>query len=68
METKLNVQGMSCGNCVRHVREALLGVAGVKSAEVDLESGLAVVDHESVEPQTLVDAVVEEGYDAQLID
>jgi copper chaperone CopZ len=67
METTLKVTGMNCGACVNHVTNALQGVEGVTSAAVDLESGTATVKHEaSVQPQTLVEAVEEDGYGAEL--
>ncbi len=34
---------MTCGNCARHVREALLAVAGVISVDVQLETTSAIV-------------------------
>ena len=67
METTLKVTGMTCGMCVQHVTKALQSVPGVKLAAVDLTSGTAVVKHdESAQPQAMVEAVVEEGYGAQL--
>ena len=43
MKTALKIEGMSCQNCVRHVREALTGVNGVDAVEVDLDAGEATV-------------------------
>lgn len=69
METILKVTGMTCGACVGHVTRALQGVPGVKLAAVDLNSGTAIVKHdESAEPEAMVEAVVEEGYQAQMQD
>lgn len=42
-EAKFTVSGMGCPNCVRRVRNSLLGVYGVLSADIDLESGRADV-------------------------
>ncbi|MCB8933743.1 MAG: cation transporter [Fimbriimonadaceae bacterium] len=65
MTTQLKIQGMSCGHCVAAVKGALEGVAGVHQAEVTLEPGRAVVDHESdTSADALVAAVVDEGYGA----
>jgi Cu+-exporting ATPase len=67
METTLKVTGMNCGACVNHVTNALQGVEGVTNAVVDLASGTATVKHEAnVQPQTLVEAVEEDGYGAEL--
>jgi len=41
--TVLHISGMLCQNCVKHVTEALRGVAGVDSVEVSLESASATV-------------------------
>lgn len=67
MEKKLNVQGMMCQNCVRHVKNALEGIDGVEEAVVDLDAGTAIVTLGSdVSDEMLVVAVVEEGYEAQI--
>lgn len=63
LRTELAVGGMSCGNCVRHVEEALAEIPGVRG-EVDLAAGTASVVHpRSVTVQDLLDAVGEAGYD-----
>ena len=65
MEKKLNVVGMMCMHCVGHVKQALEGVAGVESADVDLEAGTATVScGEEVSNEALVDAVKQAGYEA----
>lgn len=67
MEKKLNVQGMMCQNCVRHVKNALEGLDGVDEAVVDLDAATAVVKLTSdVADEVLVAAVVEEGYEAHM--
>ena len=63
LRTELTVGGMSCGNCVRHVQEALSEIPGVR-AEVELAAGTAAVEHPAtVTVQDLLDAVDEAGYD-----
>lgn len=61
----LNISGMTCGHCQAGVARALRGVPGVTDAQVDLQSGKAVVQG-SAAPEQLVAAVVEEGYGAQV--
>ena len=56
----LEIDGMSCSNCVRHVEAALLDVDGVYVLEVEV--GRAVVDTE-VDEDTLRDALEEVGYE-----
>ena len=56
----LEIDGMSCSNCVRHVEAALVDVDGVDVLEVEV--GRAVVDTE-VDEDTLRDALEEVGYE-----
>jgi copper chaperone len=66
----LKVTGMTCQHCVKAVREALESVAGVRSAEVDLTAGRAVVEFDeggTTDPAQLASAVQEEGYGAETI-
>ena len=60
-QTELIVEGMTCQNCVRHVREALQGVAGVEAVEVELPGGRARVRHA---PETVLAALVAAVEDA----
>lgn len=64
METKLKIEGMTCQNCVKHVRQALESVAGVTAVEVDLEAGLARVEGVAAVDE-LIAAAEEEGYEAR---
>lgn len=66
MTTKLNVTGLNCQNCVRHVREALERVRGVRNVQVDLDTGRAEVTHDGAEPADLIAAVEGEGYRASV--
>ena len=69
--TELNVRGMTCQNCVRHVREAILSVPGVSTASVKLEQQSASVRWaEQAEPNVdaVVRAVNEAGYEAELVE
>ncbi|WP_407291449.1 heavy-metal-associated domain-containing protein [Stutzerimonas zhaodongensis] len=63
--TQLQVQGMTCGACVRHVTQALNTLTGVDSVEVDLQSGLVRVDGNPDKAQ-LIAALHDAGYAAQL--
>ncbi|MGG5462793.1 heavy-metal-associated domain-containing protein [Clostridium sp. B9] len=56
----LEIDGMSCSNCVRHVEAALLDIDGVEVLEVEV--GKAVIDTE-VDEDTLRDALEEVGYE-----
>ena len=64
MTTSLKIEGMSCEHCVKHVKEGLEAINGVKSANVKLKEKSAVVEHgEEVGLETLKAAVVEAGYE-----
>ncbi|MDR1421172.1 MAG: cation transporter [Treponema sp.] len=64
MKTTLHIEGMSCEHCVKHVTEALEGIAGVSSAKVNLKKKNAVVVHaDSVNPDAMKAAVQEAGYE-----
>ena len=62
MITTLRITGMSCNNCIRHVGEALRGVAGVSRADVAL-GGAEVVHDETATLAQLVTAVESAGYE-----
>jgi copper chaperone CopZ len=63
-ETVLDVEGMSCGSCVRHVTAALTDLEGVAKVEVKLRDGLVVVRHDPARSSIsqLVGALDEAGY------
>ena len=52
--TTFAVDGLVCGLCAARTRTALTGVEGVRSVEVDLERGVAVVEHEGDLPRPSV--------------
>ncbi len=66
METKLKVDGMTCGNCVKHVTHALEQVAGVTHVDVSLEAGEATIHHDEADVQAMIAAVEEDGYRAKV--
>ena len=67
MEKTLHVEGMMCQKCVAHVKKGLEGVEGVDEAIVDLEGKSATVKMSvEVPDDTLIAAVVEEGYEATM--
>jgi Cu+-exporting ATPase len=59
---------MTCGNCARHVTEALQAVPGVRSATVSLQNSNAVVNWNAgiaENSPALLEAVKNAGYEAQ---
>ncbi|MDA3920080.1 MAG: cation transporter [Salinisphaera sp.] len=65
--TKLKIEGMSYQHCVKSVDAALSDVPGVdRVVAVRLDEGEAEVEG-SADPNALVAAVEEEGYDARIL-
>ena len=65
--TTLRIDGMTCGNCARHVTEALQSVPGVQSANVTLQTAQAPVRWSSGSTghaENLIQAVKKAGFDA----
>src|SRR4051794_7649734 len=71
IRTDLEVSGMTCQNCARHVREALESVPGVGSAVVSLPNQSASVRWDAAE-HVNVDALLrsldEAGYPARSVE
>ncbi|MFC1525628.1 heavy-metal-associated domain-containing protein [Candidatus Latescibacterota bacterium] len=65
---RVSIDGMSCQNCVRHVKEALSGLEGVTEVEVSLADNLATVQTAGELSDRLIrDTLDEEGYDVTAI-
>ncbi|WP_438025354.1 heavy-metal-associated domain-containing protein [Sorangium sp. So ce233] len=66
-ETILQVDGMSCPSCIRHIDSALRALDGVAKVEVRLREGAVVVRHDpaSAPEEALAEAVREAGYDVR---
>jgi copper chaperone CopZ len=64
-EIKRVVKGMTCGMCVRHVREALEDLAGVEQAKVDLQKKEATIiyDESRVDLEEMQVTVRDAGYE-----
>jgi copper chaperone len=64
--TQLNVQGMTCPSCIRHVNASLSELEGVTSVEVRLREGRVLVEHDSVAAPVprLIEALREAGYES----
>lgn len=62
----LNIDGMTCGGCVKSVTKVLNDLDGVHSATVSLENKNAQVefDEGKIQMAQLVEAVEDAGFDA----
>ena len=62
-EKVMNIEGMVCGNCVKHVDKALREIEGITQVEVSLEKKMAQVQlNQDVPDDVLKTAVEEAGY------
>jgi len=61
----LSVTGMTCTHCAQSVRRALAECAGIESAEVDLDKGVAAVWGRAFDTDALVVAVESLGFGAR---
>lgn len=65
-ETVLNVDGMTCPSCIRHISVALREVDGVDEVEVKLREGKVAVKHAAgVKLVSLISALREAGYESR---
>ena len=63
MEKVLNIEGMVCMNCVKHVDKALRDIQGIKDVKVSLEDKTAQVQlGEDVPDDVLKTAIEDAGY------
>lgn len=63
MKKKIMIEGMSCGHCVKHVKEALTELGG-QSVDVSLEKKLATAEFgDAVTDDAIKFAVEDAGYD-----
>ena len=64
MEKTLMINGMMCGHCEAHVKNALEALDGVVNAEVSHKTGTAVVTMDNeISNEVLKQAVTDQGYD-----
>ncbi|MDN3223225.1 MULTISPECIES: heavy-metal-associated domain-containing protein [Pseudomonas] len=60
-----NVQGMSCGHCVKAITQALQAKDPAASVRVDLAAKEVGVES-ALTPEQVIAAITEEGYDAKV--
>jgi uncharacterized protein len=61
-EIQFRISGMTCSHCVENVTRALAESAGVKSVNVDLAKGSAVIRGVSLDQDALATSVEQLGY------
>jgi len=64
MKKKILIEGMSCGHCVNHVKEALSELNGVTNVDVNLASKTAIIEATvDVEDKDIKFAIDDAGYE-----
>ena len=61
-----NVQGMTCGHCVRAVTNAIKGEDPAADVQVDLAKGEVAVESQ-LPAEQIIGLIVEEGYTAKVV-
>ncbi|MGG5358827.1 MULTISPECIES: copper chaperone CopZ [unclassified Enterococcus] len=69
MKQQFSIQGMSCDHCVQRVEKAIGQLEGVQKVKVNLKKEKSVVkfDDTQLAPETIVEAVNELGYQAEVL-
>lgn len=64
---KLNVQGMSCGHCVKAIEGSVGELEGVNQVRVNLEEALVDVsfNESQVSLDSIKETIEEQGYDVE---
>ena len=62
---EIAIDGMSCGHCVRAVKDALGELDGVRVERVEVGSAAVGYDAAKVAPDAILAAVEEAGYEAR---
>ncbi len=64
MKKKILVEGMSCGHCVNHVKEALMELEGVISVNVALDDKTAILEAgKDINDEAIKFAIDDAGYE-----
>lgn len=60
----IDIEGMSCGHCVKWITEALMKIDGVADAKISLEAKNAIVDYDEgkVTEDMMKSAIEQAGY------
>ncbi len=68
-EIVMQVTGMTCGSCVRHVTTAVKAIEGVEEVAVDLASGRVAARVRAGTPAVnLTSALADAGYPARVVE
>lgn len=69
MKKKILIEGMSCGHCVKHAKEALAELNGVTNVKVTLEDKTAILEASvDVKDEDIKFAIEDVGYEVVSIE
>jgi copper chaperone len=69
MKTKVIIEGMSCGHCVKHVKEALSEIENVSNVDVNLDSKSAIFESSEKISEDKIKFVIDDaGYEVVTIE
>ena len=64
---KLKIDGMTCPSCATHIHDTLVGIQGVKTADVSYPAGMATISTQNEQrAEPLIEAINGLGYRATL--
>ncbi|MCK5241472.1 permease [bacterium] len=61
----LEVKGMTCNNCVSHVRQALEKLPNIASVDINLATGQTTIHGQNLDSTALIQTIESEGYEVQ---
>lgn len=67
---QLSIEGMHCGGCANGIQIVTEQIEGVTSVFIDFDgkTGTWVIDYLVVSPEKIIEAIVELGYTASVIE
>ena len=63
-ESRLHIEGMSCGHCISRVRSTLQQISGVEVLSLELGSAVVRYDESVTSADTIARALTSDGYAA----
>lgn len=64
LETRLHIEGMSCGHCISRVRSTLQQIPGVEVLSLELGSAIVRYDVSATSPDAIARTLTSDGYAA----
>ena len=62
---KLEIEGMTCGGCMRQVRSALVGMPGVEIEDMSIGSAEIAYDPSKTTRESIIETIRDQGYGVQ---